>query len=381
MIIHLVCAARPNFMKVAPLYHALKREAWADPVLVHTGQHYDVKMSDAILDDLGLPTPNIQLGVGSGTHAEQTAKVMTAYERCLDDGRPDLVVVVGDVNSTLAATLVASKLGIPLAHLEAGLRSFDRAMPEEINRIVADVLADMLWAPSRDAVQHLVSEGISPNRIRLVGNIMIDSLEMLRAKIESQMTHLSFGLDAGRYGVVTLHRPSNVDDPAALKLLCGVIEDIARSIPLVFPLHPRTRKKMVESGLLDSLTRCRTLLLPEPLSYVPFISLVLSSRFVITDSGGLQEETTYLGVPCLTVRRNTERPITVTHGTNQLCDWTTLKEKAEAVLRRPAGKAREIELWDGQTAQRIVGLLREVNDRSGPGDVSVARQPLTHRQT
>jgi len=254
-------------------------------------------------------------------------------------------------------------------------------MPEEINRIVADVLADMLWAPSRDAVENLVSEGISPNRIRLVGNIMIDSLEMLRAKIESQMTYLSFGLDAGRYGVVTLHRPSNVDDPAALKLLCGVIEDIARSIPLVFPLHPRTRKTMVESGLLNSLTRCRTLLLPEPLSYVPFISLVLSSRFVITDSGGLQEETTYLGVPCLTVRRNTERPITLTHGTNQLCDWTTRKEKAEAALRRPAGEAREIELWDGQTAPRIVSLLREFNDRSGQGDVSAARRPLTRRQT
>src|SRR3990172_9970608 len=246
MMIHLVCAARPNFMKIAPLYHALKKEHWAHPVIVHTGQHYDVNMSEAFFQDLGLPNPDINLDVKSGSHSEQTGRVMMSYEKVLQEMRPDLVVVVGDVNSTMAATIAAAKMTIKVAHLEAGLRSFDRSMPEEINRLVTDVLADMLWTPSRDGSENLIREGISKDKIHLVGNIMIDSLEMLRKKIEEQETYRTFGLESGSYGIVTLHRPSNVDDPIILKDICGILRDIAEKVPLIFPIHPRTRKKMEE---------------------------------------------------------------------------------------------------------------------------------------
>jgi len=358
MIIHLVCGARPNFMKIAPLYHALKKELWAEPVIVHTGQHYDSNMSDAIFEDLGLPQPHIHLGVGSGSHAEQTAKVMMAYEKVVRDRTPDLVVVVGDVNSTVAATLVASKLGIKVAHLEAGLRSFDRRMPEEINRLVTDVLADMLWTPSEDAVENLRKEGISREKIHSVGNIMIDSLEMLRAKIESQQTYVTFGLERGGYGVVTLHRPSNVDDPAVLKTVSGLLADISEMMPLVFPVHPRTRAKLDESGLLAQLKKCKQLFLPEPLNYVRFMNLVFNCRLVITDSGGIQEETSYLGIPCLTVRENTERPVTLTHGTNRLCKLADLKAMTDEIVGSRATRHTKIDQWDGRTADRIVALLR-----------------------
>lgn len=358
MIIHLVCAARPNFMKVAPLYHALKKENWAKPVIVHTGQHYDPNMSDTFFEDLRLPKPDIYLDVKSGTHAEQTGRVMIAYERVLCDQRPDLVVVVGDVNSTMAATIAAAKLGVPVAHLEAGLRSHDRTMPEEINRLVTDVLADMLLTPSRDASDNLKKEGISESKIHLVGNIMIDSLEMLRKKIESQETYRAFGLEASEYGVVTLHRPSNVDDPAVLARICGILGEIAGKIPLVFPIHPRTRRNLEESRLLSRLERSKRLLLPEPLNYVRFMNLVLNCRFVITDSGGIQEETSYLNIPCLTVRANTERPITITHGTNQLCEFSHLEQKTDEILQGHFRKRRDIELWDGRTAGRVVNALR-----------------------
>jgi UDP-N-acetylglucosamine 2-epimerase (non-hydrolysing) len=368
MVIHLVCAARPNFMKIAPLYHALKNEKWARPVIVHTGQHYDLNMSDAFFEDLGLPTPDIYLGVGSGSHAEQTGRVMISYEKVLGDGRPDVVVVVGDVNSTMAATLAASKLGIKVAHLEAGLRSFDRTMPEEINRIVTDSLADMLWTPSRDAVDNLVKEGISPDKIQLVGNIMIDSLELLRKKIEVQRTYCDFGLEPKSYGVVTLHRPSNVDDPDGLQELCGVLGEITEKVPLIFPIHPRTRKSMEENYLLPRMEDRKKMFLPEPLNYIRFMNLVFNCRFVITDSGGIQEETTYLGIPCLTVRENTERPITITHGTNQLCDTDHLKEKIDAILGDHTWRGKEIEFWDGKTAERVVECLRNLNYGRGlPG--------------
>ena len=357
-LIHLVCAARPNFMKVAPLYHALAKEPWAIPVIVHTGQHYDVNMSDAFFEDLGLPHPDVYLGVGSGTHAEQTGKVMISYEKVLSKKRPDLVVVVGDVNSTMAVTLAATKMGITVAHLEAGLRSNDRTMPEEINRLVTDVLADQLWTPSPDANENLLREGIAPEKIHLVGNIMIDSLEMMRPKIENQGTYRSFGLEPGRYGVVTLHRPSNVDDPALLKRLCAVLAEISDRIPLIFPIHPRTRRNLVDNTLLADLEECKGLLLPEPMNYVRFMNLVFNCRLVITDSGGIQEETSYLGIPCLTVRDNTERPITVTHGTNQLCSWDHLTEKTEQILGSPTRSRAPIPLWDGHTADRIVALLR-----------------------
>jgi len=359
MLIHLVCAARPNFMKVAPLYHALKKERWADPVIVHTGQHYDPNMSDAFFEDLGLPKPHIYLGVGSGSHAEQTGRVMISYEKILVEKRPDLVVVVGDVNSTMAATIAASKMGIKVAHLEAGLRSFDRTMPEELNRLVTDVLADMLWIPSRDAAENLRKEGISPDKIHFVGNIMIDSLEMLREKIERQETYRTFGLETGTYGVVTLHRPSNVDDPAILKKICGVLGTISEITPLIFPIHPRTRKKLEEHQLLSVMERSKRLFLPEPLNYIRFMNLVFNCRFVITDSGGIQEETSYLGIPCLTLRKNTERPVTVTHGTNQLCELDQLKRKTDEILQGNARVRKDIELWDGKTAGRIVDLLRK----------------------
>jgi UDP-N-acetylglucosamine 2-epimerase (non-hydrolysing) len=387
MVIHLVCAARPNFMKVAPLFHALKKEPWATPVIVHTGQHYDPNMSDSFFEDLALPKPDIYLGVGSGTHAEQTGKVLMSYEKILHDHRPDLVVVVGDVNSTMAATIAASKIVYPItqspiqpnepkelkepnkpnhhrplvAHLEAGLRSFDRSMPEEINRLVTDVLADMLWVPSRDAIDNLVREGVPEAKIKFVGNIMIDSLEMLRPKIEAQNTHVSLGLDAGGYGVVTLHRPSNVDDPNVLKTLCSSLQEISEKVPLVFPVHPRTRKKLEETGILSAMAASDRLRMPEPMNYVRFMSLVFNCRFVITDSGGIQEETSYLGIPCLTVRENTERPVTITHGTNQLCELAQLKQKAAEIIQLQVRSPKKIELWDGKTAERIVGILREIN--------------------
>ncbi len=358
MKIHLVCAARPNFMKVAPLYHALKKESWAYPIIVHTGQHYDFNMSDTFFEDFGLPEPDIYLGVKSGTHAEQTGRVMMAYEKILNHQRPDLVVVVGDVNSTMAATLTASKLGIKLAHLEAGLRSFDRSMPEEINRLVTDTLADMLWTPSKDASENLIKEGISPDKIHLVGNIMIDSLEMLREKIESEETYRTFALTAGRYGVVTLHRPSNVDNPAVLKEICSILMEISEEVPVVFPIHPRTRKNMEENHLLTAMESSRNLYLPEPLGYIHFMNLVFNCRFVITDSGGIQEETSYLGIPCLTVRKNTERPITVTHGTNQLCELGQVRRKTSEIVMGDARARKNIEYWDGKTAGRIVKVLR-----------------------
>jgi len=349
-------------MKVAPLYHQLRKQDWARPVIVHTGQHYDPNMSDAFFTDLDLPNPDIYLGIGSGTHAEQTGKVMIAYEKVLLDQRPDLVVVVGDVNSTMAVTIAASKLGIKVAHLEAGLRSFDRTMPEEINRLITDALADILWTPSRDADENLRREGIPGHKIQRVGNIMIDSLEMLRGKIENQKVYHDFGLKPGGYGIVTLHRPSNVDNPVVLKRLSGILEEIAEQTALVFPVHPRTRKKMEENHLLSAMKKSGKIFLPEPMNYIRFMNLVFHCALVITDSGGIQEETSYLGIPCLTIRENTERPITITHGTNRLCGLDEMKRKTVDLLRDKVRKKKEIELWDGHTAERIVGALERLHN-------------------
>jgi UDP-N-acetylglucosamine 2-epimerase (non-hydrolysing) len=374
MIIHLVCGARPNFMKVAPLYHRLKQEPWAVPVIVHTGQHYDAKMSDSFFDDLGLPAPHIYLGVGSGSHAVQTAKTMIAYDDVLATDPPDLVIVVGDVNSTVAATLTATKRGIKVAHLEAGLRSYDRTMPEEINRMATDAIADLLWPPSPDGVENLIREGVSPARIQLVGNIMIDSLEMMRHKMEAQDAHLEFGLEQQNYGVVTLHRPSNVDDPATLGSICEILKRVSERLPLVFPVHPRTRLQMEQSGLLQRMGVSGRIVLPEPLNYIRFMSLVMNSRLVITDSGGIQEETTHLGIPCLTVRENTERPITITHGTNQLCGLENLAAKAEEVATGRFPRRVPIDLWDGRTADRIVAFLKQTM----AADTARVVQPVAH---
>lgn len=357
LVIHLVCGARPNFMKVAPLYHALVREGWATPVIVHTGQHYDANMSATFFSEFGLPEPHVRLGVGSGSHAEQTARVMVAYEKVLQEQSPALVIVVGDVNSTMAATLAATKLGIKVAHLEAGLRSFDRTMPEEINRLVTDVLADFLWAPSRDAVENLLAEGIPPTRIRLVGNIMIDALEMSRERIQRQRAYSEYGLPARGYGVVTIHRPSNVDRAEVLREMCAILEQVSASIPLIFPVHPRTRQRIAAERLLDEAQGARRLFLPEPLGYTAFMNLVFNARLVITDSGGIQEETTYLGIPCLTLRENTERPVTVTHGTNRLCAPRELAARIHEVLADGARPRPSIEFWDGRTAGRVVDAI------------------------
>jgi len=354
--IHLIAAARPNFMKIAPLYHAFSKEAWADPVIVHTGQHYDGNMFAEFFHDLDLPDPHISLGVGSGTHAEQTGGVMIAYEKVLFDSRPDLVIVVGDVNSTVACTLGAVKLGVPSAHLEAGLRSFDRNMPEEINRVVTDAIADHLWTPSPDGDANLMNEGIPREKIRMVGNIMIDSLVMMRPAIEKEETKTRFGLNNHPYGVVTLHRPSNVDDPVALASLCEALGRIAEKTPLVFPVHPRTAKQLESFGLSRSLSSHENIRLTEPLAYKAFMNLVFGARFAITDSGGLQEETTYLGIPCVTLRPNTERPVTVDQGTNLLGRPETLEHDLVSAMAKTG--CRVPEMWDGKTADRVAALVK-----------------------
>ena len=354
--VHLIAAARPNFMKVAPLWHALARHADFEPVLIHTGQHYDANMSDEILAELGLHEPDHHLGIGSGSHAVQTAGVMVAYESVAVSDRPDWIVVVGDVNSTAACTLVGAKLGIPVVHLEAGLRSRDRSMPEELNRLVTDVLADVLWTPSADGDANLRAEGIPSERISRVGNIMLDSFEMLRPRIEAMDMARELGLEGKSYGVVTLHRPSNVDTVEKLSELVAALECVQAELSLVFPVHPRTSARLKAAQLQDRLEATGVLLI-EPLSYIRFMSLVLDSAAVITDSGGIQEETTYLGIPCLTLRENTERPITLEQGTNRLVRANNLL----AELRKSLSRHREVrrpELWDGHTAERCVEDLR-----------------------
>jgi len=357
-VIHVIAAARPNFMKVAPLYHALVRETWCATRIVHTGQHYDANMSDAFFRDLRLPKPDIHLGVGSGTHAQQTGGVMIAYEATCLKERPDWIIVVGDVNSTVACALVAAKLGIPVVHLEAGLRSGDRRMPEEINRLLTDAIADVLWTPSHDADENLRREGIPSDRIECVGNIMIDSYEMMRQMIEADDTRSKLALEVAKYGVVTLHRPSNVDDPATLAILVNQLVKIAEKISLVFAVHPRTRKCLAEFGLLSMLEKCPGIVLTEPLGYVKFMNLVSDSKFAITDSGGVQEETTYLGIPCMTLRENTERPITLTEGSNRLVRPEDMLSAVDDVIAGRWQLSRRPKLWDGRVADRCVESLR-----------------------
>jgi UDP-N-acetylglucosamine 2-epimerase (non-hydrolysing) len=357
--IHLIAAARPNFMKVAPLYHALKATDWAQPVLVHTGQHYDRNMSDAILEDLGIPEPDFHLGIGSGTHAEQMGGVMIAYEKLCMEQRPDWIVVVGDVNSTAACAMVGAKLWIPVVHLEAGLRSRDRRMPEEINRMVTDAIVDVLWTPSADADENLLNEGVSADKIDMIGNIMIDSFEMLSDKIKAAGAREAQGLEDGKYALVTLHRPSNVDAEETLAPIVSEFVAASEKLPVVFVAHPRTINSLERFGLTGRLEEAAGVKLLEPLPYIRFMNIVIGAKLVITDSGGLQEETTYLGIPCLTLRENTERPVTVTQGTNKLTRAGDLAADIARVLSGdwPTGQCPP--LWDGKTAQRAVESLRK----------------------
>jgi UDP-N-acetylglucosamine 2-epimerase (non-hydrolysing) len=357
--VHLIAAARPNFMKVAPLYHALKATDWCEPLVVHTGQHYDANMSDSFFRDLRLPAPAFHLGIGSGSHAEQTGGVMIAYEKVCLQARPDWIVVVGDVNSTAACAMVGAKLWIPVVHLEAGLRSRDRRMPEEINRLVTDAIADVLWTPSSDANENLLAEGVHESKIELIGNIMIDSFELLRDRIEGADARNRLGLTTGEYAVITLHRPSNVDREDTLGEIVNALEAIASDLRLVFVTHPRTMKNLKQFGLDARVRGIRNLDLLEPLPYIEFMNVATGARLVITDSGGLQEETTYLGIPCLTLRENTERPITVTNGTNELVGAGDLAAKVRKILSGKWKKGSVPPLWDGHTAERAARSLKK----------------------
>ncbi len=361
--VFLVGGARPNFMKVAPLYHAFRKSPLFDVTLVHTGQHYDDRLAGSFFRDLGLPGPDVNLNVGSGSHAAQTARVLERFEEELFQHTPDLVVVVGDVNSTIACALAAAKAVYPdgrrpkVAHVEAGLRSFDRTMPEEINRVLCDTISDFLFVTEESGVRHLNAQGVEPSRIFFVGNVMIDTLRQQSAAAEAMATWMRFGQLERRYAVATLHRPSNVDDDAVLEVLIRSLSETSALLPVIFPVHPRTRARLETLAIRvpNELHLC------EPLPYIEFLGLVMKARLVLTDSGGIQEETTCLGVPCLTLRENTERPVTVTHGTNRI-----IGTRPEAILKEvrrtlftTMPRAVTPPLWDGQASTRIVEVLAQ----------------------
>lgn len=360
MKILVICGARPNFMKIAPIMWEIRRRGGIDSFLVHTGQHYDAKMSDLFFEQLRIPRPDIDLGVGSGSHAGQTAEVMKRIEPVIIEQKPDVLLVVGDVNSTIACALVAVKLGVPVAHVEAGLRSFDRTMPEEINRILTDAISQWLFVSERSGIENLKAEGIGAERVFFVGNVMIDTLLATRAHFERSTILGDMGLTPGRFAVLTLHRPANVDDPGVLNGILEALVGLAREMPIVFPVHPRTRKALnVRAAGSESNLR-----LVDPLGYLEFMKLVGSARVVLTDSGGIQEETTVLGVPCITLRSNTERPATVTEGTNVLVGSDPQKIAAAWQQAMAAPKpARIPELWDGRAAGRILDVLVRPSDR------------------
>jgi UDP-N-acetylglucosamine 2-epimerase (non-hydrolysing) len=358
-IVHLIAAARPNFMKVAPLYHALAEGQWCNTRIIHTGQHYDANMSDAFFRDLRLPEPSRHLQIGSGSHAEQTGRTMIAYEAVCLEARPDAIVVVGDVNATAACALVGAKLSIPVVHLEAGLRSRDRTMPEEINRLVTDAISDLLWTPSKDADTNLLAEGIPAEKIDCIGNIMIDSFEMLRTQITASDVLRRLGLHRP-FALVTLHRPSNVDDRAQLEGLLDALAQLSAQLTVVFSMHPRTRRRIQEFELEDRIAGAPALRVTEPLNYIDFMHLVMACTLVITDSGGIQEETTYLGIPCATLRDTTERPVTVIQGTNRLLKPSQLLGAAREALYGSWPRGSVPERWDGHTRDRAAASLKRL---------------------
>lgn len=359
-----VAGARPNFMKIAPFLKEIARHNNIDPgktgkrvtvKLVHTGQHYDANMSDVFFRELGIRHPDVNLGVGTGSHAVQTAGIMTGFEAFCEREKPDWVIVVGDVNSTMACAIVCSKMGIRVAHIEAGLRSFDRTMPEEINRLVTDALADLHFTPSEDADKNLLKEGIPREKIKLVGNIMIDSLIENLSKARSSKILNELHIDRGRFVYVTLHRPSNVDLPKSLKTILSGLERLSLDLPVVFPIHPRTKKMIVELGYQPKQSSQFSLL--EPIGYHASLCLAESARLILTDSGGLQEESTYFRTPCLTLRSSTERPITLTIGSNRLTKLETFVEDSIKALSRPKRIGSVPPLWDGRTAERTLGHM------------------------
>jgi len=371
-VIYLVAGTRPNFMKIAPVRRALERRG--QPLrMMHTGQHFDLAMSDVFFRDLGMAPPDVQLKAGGGSHAEQTASVLVGVEADLVAHRPAVVVVVGDVTSTLAAALAAAKLGIPVAHVESGLRSRDWMMPEEINRVLTDQLSDLLLTPSRDAESNLLAEGIAKTRIRFVGNVMIDSLHFTRDRPTDALER--FAVTPGAYALATLHRPANVDSAEALGRTLDAVEKIASKIPLLFPVHPRTRARAQSFGLGERLSTMPGLRVVEPIGYRDFTTLMASAKLVATDSGGIQEETTALGVPCLTMREGTERPVTVTEGTNIVVglDAKTIAREVDAILDGRGKKGRIPEGWDGHTGERIADALEALLAGDPPPKTAGAR--------
>jgi len=360
-----VVGARPNFMKIAPIINALNMNPDIfEYKLVHTSQHYDNEMSDIFFNELNLPMPDIWLGAGSGSHAEQTAKIMIEFEKVVIKEMPDLVIVVGDVNSTLACSIVASKLLIPVAHIEAGLRSFDRTMPEEINRIVTDALSDYLFTSCEDANENLKREGISEKKIHFVGNLMIDTLKLLKQEASKQNTLQDLNLQKQGYALLTLHRPSNVDDKNSFERILESMKEISSRIPIFFPAHPRTKKQIKLFGLQNYFSN-PNIKLANPFGYLSFLNLMMGSKFVLTDSGGIQEETTVLNIPCLTLRKNTERPITVSQGTNTIVDNDTDKiiQEANKIIDGIYKQGNIPKLWDGKSAERVVKVLLEKKDK------------------
>lgn len=361
-----VCGARPNFMKISPLMRVFRESGRMQPILVHTGQHYDERMSRLFFRDLGIPAPDVDLGVGSGSHAVQTAEVMKRFEPLCLEHRPDWVIVVGDVNSTIACALVAAKLGVRVAHVEAGLRSFDRSMPEEINRVLTDAISDLLFVTEPSGVENLRREGVPEERVHLVGNVMIDTLLANRERAAASTILQDLGLRRRGYDLVTLHRPSNVDDRSALGPILDALLEVASVRDVVFPIHPRTRKNLAAFGFEERIVRQSRIRLIEPQGYLDFLKLMSDAHAVLTDSGGVQEETTILGVPCLTLRHNTERPITLTEGTNRLVAPTKQGIlEALAAVDGAAGEApRMPTLWDGRAAERIRDVLLNAGARS-----------------